>query len=281
MTHRLTQLVVWLNAIVNPIARVVFAPIAVVPGWLSATIVGIVTGVLMLLAFKYTSNQVAIKKVRSEIKANLLALSLFKDSVRVNLRSQFRILWAAVRLLGYSLVPILVMLVPMSLLLAQLALWYQARPLGVGEEAVVTMNLNGNAAATWPNVRLETAREFKTTLGPVKVSDEHAVCWNIQAAETGYHRLVLDIDGAQFAKELAVGDGLMRVSLARPEWSWSEALVNPAETPLAAQSPVRSIEIQYPKRSAFASGTNTWMIYWFAVSFVAALCCRRMLKVQL
>ncbi len=130
-------------------------------------------------------------------------------------------------------------------------------------------------------MRLETAKEFKTTLGPVKVSDEHAVCWNIQAAEAGYHRLILDIDGAQIDKELAVGDGLMRVSLARPEWSWSEALVNPAETPLAAQSPVRSIEIQYPKRSAFASGTNTWMIYWFAVSFVAALCCRRMLKVQI
>jgi uncharacterized membrane protein (DUF106 family) len=149
VTHSLTQLVVWLNAIVNPIARVVFAPIAILPGWLSATLVGIITGVLMLLAFKYTSNQVAIKKVRSEIKANLLAMTLFKDSVGVSLRSQFRILWAAVRLLGYSLVPILVMLVPMSLLLSQLALWYQARPLGVGEEAVVTINLNSDAAATW------------------------------------------------------------------------------------------------------------------------------------
>ena len=84
------------------------------------------------------------------------------------------------------------------------------------------MNLNGDSAAKWPNVRLEAAKEFKTTLGPVKVSDVHAVCWNIQAAEAGYHRLILNIDGAQLDKELAVGDGLMRVSLVRPEWSWSE-----------------------------------------------------------
>jgi hypothetical protein len=84
VTHVITQLIVWLNSIVNPIGRIVFAPIALLPGWVSATLVGIVTGLLTLLAFKFTSNQRAIKRVRSEIKANLLALALFKDSVPVS-----------------------------------------------------------------------------------------------------------------------------------------------------------------------------------------------------
>ena len=281
MTHGITQLVVWLNSIVNPIGRIVFAPIAVLPGWLSATIIGVGTGLLTLLAFKFTSNQQAIKRVRSEIKANLLALALFKDSVPVSLQSQGRIVMAAARLLVYSIVPIAVMLIPMALLLGQLSLWYQARPLRVGENAVVTMNLNGPDTTKWPKMQLDASAAFKPTLGPVKISDERAVCWNVEARQAGYHRLALDIDGTKIDKELAIGDGPMRVSLSRPAWNWSEALLNPAETPLAVNSPVRSIEIQYPKRLAFASGTNTWVIYWFVVSFVAALGFRRMLNVQL
>jgi uncharacterized membrane protein (DUF106 family) len=281
VTRLITLLVVGLNAIVNPIARFIFAPIAVLPGWLSVAVVGVVTGLLTLVAFKFTSNQRAIKRVRNDIKANLLAVSLFKDSVLVSLKSQGRIIVSAAKLLVYSIVPLAVMLVPMALLLSQLSLWYQARPLHVGESAVVTMNLNGPASVDWPKVQLDASPAFKPTLGPVKVSDQRAVCWNIEADYAGYHRLVIDIGGQKIDKELAIGDGLMRVSLARPSSDWSDALLNPAESPLKAESPVRSVEIQYPQRAAFASGTNTWVIYWFIVSFAAALCCRRVLNVQL
>jgi len=40
----------------------------------------------------------------------------------------------------------LVMIVPISLLLAQMGLWYQSRPLSPGEETVVTVKLNDNIA---------------------------------------------------------------------------------------------------------------------------------------
>jgi len=44
------------------------------------------------------------------------------------------------------------MAVPVTLLLGQLALWYQARPLRVGEDTVITLELNGDRAhvtSTW------------------------------------------------------------------------------------------------------------------------------------
>ena len=46
------------------LGRYLLAPIGAMPGWLSATVIAAVTGVLMLAAFKYTSNQNAIKRVR-------------------------------------------------------------------------------------------------------------------------------------------------------------------------------------------------------------------------
>ena len=143
----MTHLLVLFNWIAGKLADWLLAPIAILPGWLSATAVAAVTGIFMLLIFKYTSNQRAVKHARNQIKANVLALSLFKDSVLVSMRSQGRILRNAGHLLLLAIVPMLIMTLPMCLLLSQLALWYQARPLHVGEEAVLTVRLadgNGN-----------------------------------------------------------------------------------------------------------------------------------------
>src|SRR5689334_24491944 len=124
----LVQLVVWLNGMANALGRLLLAPVGVSPGWLSATVIAAVTGVLLLAVFKYTSNQRAIKRVRDDINANLLALKLFKESAAVALQAQGRLLVGAARLFVLALVPMAVMAVPVTLALGQLSLWYQQRP---------------------------------------------------------------------------------------------------------------------------------------------------------
>ncbi len=73
----------------------------------------------------------------------------------------------------------------------------------------------------------------------------------------------------------------MRVSPRRPGWDWYDMLLNPAEPAFALSSPVQSAEIDYPDRPSRTSGTDTWVIYWFAVSMVAAFCVKPFLKVNL
>jgi hypothetical protein len=279
MTHVLAQIAAWLSAASNALGRFVFAPVGVLPGWLSATVVAGVTGVLLLAVFKYTSDQRAIQRVRNDINAHLLALKLFKDSARVSLRAQGRILDGAFWLFVLAVVPMLVMAVPVTLLLSQLALWYQARPLQVGEDTVITLKLNGDAGSAWPAVSLQPTDTIEVTVGPVRVRSKREVCWNVKARERGSHRLVFQVGDQPSSKELAIGDGLMRVSKARPGWDWSAILLNPAEQPFRPGHPVRSIEIDYPHRSSWTSGTDAWVIYWFVVSMVAALCFRRALHV--
>jgi hypothetical protein len=281
VTTVLTRLVVWLNTLANSLASVLLAPLAALPGWLSATLIAVTTGVLMLLAFKYTSHQTAIKRVRNEIKANLLALSLFKDSVAVSLSAQGRILWGALRLLGLAVVPMLVMLLPMCLLLGQLAAWYQARPLQIGEETVVTVHLADDSPQALRQVQLIPSDAVTTTVGPVRVPARQMVCWNVQARQAGYHQLTFSTGDKSFEKEMAIGDGLMRVSPQRPAWHWTDALLYPRETPFATDSPVQSIELVYPPRQSWTAGTRSWLIYWFTASMVAAFVARPLLNVNI
>ena len=63
--------------------------------------------------------------------------------------------------------------------------------------------------------------------------------------------------------------------------NWSEMLMHPRETPFAPDSVVQSIEIDYPQRAAWTSGSDYWLIYWFVASMVAALCIRPLLRVNI
>lgn len=281
VTDLAIQAEVFLNQIANLLGGIFLAPISFIPELTGAIAVSVVTGIAMLIVYKYTSRQAAIKAARNGIKAELLALSLFKDNVFVNLRSQFRIVIGAFHLLRLSLVPMAVMMIPIGLMLGQLSLWWQARPLHIGEEAVVTVNLSGDAQSRWPEVLLRPCSAAETMVGPVRVRNQRAVCWKLEAKKSGSHQLVFNIDGQDVVKDLAIGDHLMRVSVRRPEWKWADVMLYPAETPLTPHSPARSIEIQYPSRSSWSTGKDSWVIFWFVGSTIAALLFQKVLKVNL
>jgi hypothetical protein len=260
---------------------VLLAPVALLPGWFSATLIAATTGVILLIVFKYTSNQRAIKRVRDDIKANLLAIKLFKDNPVVTLRSQARVFRGAFLLMFYAVVPIVVMAVPVSLLLGQIAMWYQARPLAVGEDALVSLQLNCDPAKDMPPVRLERAGAFETTIGPVRVLSERSVHWKIQAKRPGQHSLTFLVGDSNFDKDLVIGDGFQRTSLMRPGWKWADMMLHPWEAPFPPDSPVESISIQYPERTSWATGSDIWVAYWFIVSMVAAFIAKPWLNVSI
>jgi hypothetical protein len=280
MMDALAQAAAWLGAASNFLGRYLLAFVGVMPGWLSATAIAAVTGVLLLAVFKYTSNQHAIKRVRDDINANLLALKLFKDSATVALRAQGRLLLAAGRLFVLALVPMVVMALPVTLMLGQIGLWYEARPLRVGEGAMITLKVGGKPESAWPEVRLAPTDVADVELGPVRVRSKREVCWNVTAKKPGSHRLMFQVGDTTVAKEFAVGEGFMRVSALRPDWNWESILFNPWEEPFRPDDPVQSIAIVYPERSSKTSGTFYWMIYWFGVSMIAAVCFRPALKVN-
>lgn len=58
------------------------------------------------------------------------------------------------------------MMLPVLLLLGQLSLWYQHRPLRVGEEAVVVLKLSGETSASMPAVEFAKTSAADVVVGP-------------------------------------------------------------------------------------------------------------------
>jgi uncharacterized membrane protein (DUF106 family) len=287
MTNLPAELFSLINIITNAVLGSVLSIIAVLPGWLSNTIISAVTGVLLLIIFKYTSNQRAIGHVRDNIKANMLALRLFKDEIAVTLQSQGRVFRGALQLLFHSLRPMLVMILPVSLLLAQMGLWYQFRPLLLGEEALVTLKLANSELSRrasgnpMPEAKFLPHPGIAVTIGPVRVPSKNEIYWQIKPLSEGKQQLAFQLENQTFEKQVAVGRGFMRISAVRPGPHWSDILLHPAEKPFTPESPVYSISVEYPERSSWTSGSDWWIVYFFIASMAFALLFKPFLKVRI
>ena len=277
----IAQIITWVYVPTNALGKFLLTWIGMMPGWLSITIISAITGVILLLIFKHTSNQNAIGLVRDNINANMLVLKLFKDSLAVTLQALMRIFKGTFLLLLHAIKPLTVMIVPVWLLLGQMGLWYQYRPLLAGEETVVTMEINGEAESAWPDVQLTSLTGAQMTMGPIKVLSKRELLWKIKALENGHHNISFLVDHQKIEKKLAIGDGFMRVSLKRPGWKWKDILLHPLEKPFGPDAIVQSITIDYPDRISRISGTNWWIIYFFAVSLIVSLIFKPVMKVRI
>jgi hypothetical protein len=281
MTDLLIRMLAGINAVANAAGDLLQAPVAACPGWLSLTVISAAVGVLALIVFKYTSNQQAIGRVRDDIKANLLAVKLYRDSFSVAMKSQARVLTGACRLLLYSLVPMLVLIGPVCLGLAQMGSWYQARPLRP-EDGQVTVQLKVNGPpGILPLVTLEPFPAARLLAGPVRVSSRGEIYFKLQPLENGTHTLVFRVGDGRYEKQMVIGNGFMRVSPKRPGAHLGDVLMYPLETPFASADPVQSISIAYPPRDSRMYGTDWWVVYFFLASMACALLCKPFLKVRI
>ncbi len=293
----LSPLLSLLNPGCTAIGDAVYAAFAPLPVWVGLTIISAVAGVVMLVAFGYTSNQTAIGRAKDDIKANLLALKLFKDELHVTWTAQARLLWAILRLQRYMLAPVLLLALPMLLGLAQMGLRYQWRPLHPGEQTLIKLRLHDDSldAVAPPivggvaiaQVTLEPNPGIVVEVGPVPTKTEFA--WRIRGGQPGRHMLRFHVDSERnsqsventvIEKEIVVGDAFERVSAERAAGRWTTQLLHPAEHALPADSPVQAIEILYPGRESWVYGANYWVLSFFVISMAFALVFKPVFKVR-
>jgi hypothetical protein len=279
-----------LNAVLAKLTSLVLAPFVGLPAQVALVVVAAVAGVLAALAFRYTSNQTALKRVADQVRANLLAMRLFREDLRAAFSAQAGLFKASILRLWYSLPPLAVLIVPFVLLLAQLAMWYEFRPLVPGEKALVEVRVAPEAWEHYAGLQLEPPVGVNATV-PVRNGHDHVVTWRVSAQKAalkhnpGTLRFVLD--GQEVAeKHLAVADDgaanrLLRFCPVRPGTSFWERLVYPGEPAFDSDSPVQGISIRCGSRTNTIFGLAIpWWATFFIVSIVAALLLKPFIKVQ-
>ena len=270
------------NAVLGRVFDLLFLPVRGLTPWAGLIIASLLTALLMLFIFRLTSNQAGIRRTKNRIKAHLLELRLYKDNMSVSLRAQGNILIQNLRYIGYNAKPLLVMIVPIILILAQLNLWFGASPLRPGDQTLVKVKLQDGYNP------METALELRTSGGlavetpPVRIEDEGEYAWRIRAVSEGPAGLEFAVGLSTIAKSVAIGGRPLSKVSPRRDRRFLDLVLYPGEAPLPGGSPIKSIEILYEGRTLNFLGLGVhWLVAYFLLSIVLGFALKGVFKVEI
>lgn len=261
-------------AILNQILRHLFDallyPLRELPPFASLAILSLLLSIAILLVYRATSNQARITEAKRQMQAGFFEIRLLNEDPRAILRAQNDILRNNLVYARTSLVPLLWMIVPLTLLIAHLQPFYGYRPFRSGETFLVQLTLRENAAGAPANPRPRPAAELRVAPGLVAETPEvwipsrSELVWRLRAERPGRYALQAQVEGQEFAKEVIVAAGFARLSPVRQLPSLAGQIEYPAESPLPGSSPIQSIRVGYPSREYSVFG---WRLPWLAVLF--------------
>ncbi|MGA2534229.1 MAG: hypothetical protein ABSG19_14480 [Candidatus Aminicenantales bacterium] len=271
------------NAVVGGIFNVLLFPFRGLSPWFGMIFVSLLTAFLMLWAFKLTSNQPGIRKAKNAIKAHLLELRLFKDNMRISLKAQGRIVRANMSYIACNSKPMLVMILPLLLILAQLNLWFGAAPLKPGDEALVKAKVARGADPLALDIAIEPSAGLTVETPAVRIPDEGEIAWRIRSAGPGPASLTFRLAGRTIVKPVAVGGApLSKVSTHSVGRSVLKELLYPGEKPLPGDTPLVSIEILYPSGGLPLLGLSVnWLVAYFVLSIIFGFAFKGIFKVEI
>jgi hypothetical protein len=242
--------------------------------------ISLVIGLLMVIVFRYTSDQKAIRVAKDHLKAHLLALRLFQDQIHVVLRSYGRIVMATGHYLRLAFKPLLFVIVPMTFLIVQLDRYLGSEPFSTGRAFLVQARVNNSDALNHASLQLPDG--LTTTAPPVHVPAENEVAWRVVAAREGDYLINVQVADQQFAKRVTVGSGLPRLSSVRLRGRLWERIFLSAEPALPENRFVEAIDVQYPSRDiAFLGFEWNWIWLFFVLSIAAGFLFKSILGIEI
>lgn len=272
-----------LNTAISCLVDWLLAPLAGAPG-AALVMVSMVTGVVMTIVFRYTSNQRALRAAADRTKAMLVGMRLFKDDLRTALRYQGGLIKATGSRLLHSLRPMIVLIVPVALMLVQLAHRFEWRPLGIGDHAVAAVHVSEEAWTEWQHAVMEAPEGIIIETPALRDEAERAVYWRFRVMAPVTEPLGWRAGGTVIEKNLTSAGNTKRLRAISEERRggglWS-GIMHPIEMGLGADSPIRRIAITHPRRSTPIMGIALpWWGTFLIVSLVTALVVRPIVKVQ-
>jgi hypothetical protein len=241
--------------------------------------VSVVVGLLMVVVFRYTSDQKAIGRAKDRLKAHLLAVRLFQDQLPVVMRAYARILLGTGSYLRLAFTPFLIAILPITFLIIQLDRYLGWMPISPQQDFLVEARVTDPEALN--QVTLQLPPQLSASVPAVHLPRDKEVVWRLVAERAGQYDVNIAAAGQIAVKQIVVSPSLARVSPVRLRDNFWERMLISGEPALADNSPIQSIAVTYPPRVIhFAWLEWNWIVLFFVVSLIAGFFFKTVLGIQ-
>jgi hypothetical protein len=248
--------------------------------------VAAVSGVLLLLLFKLSTDQQRLVLARRRLMGHIYEIGLYKDELGVMLRIQRDLAAANLRYLSITLPALVVLTIPVILILAQLDARIDHRPLHAGEASLVTARLLPAHADLLNDLQLQVSDGIELETYPVRDARDLTATWRIRvraadSARPQQVRVVLP-DDRGWSKHVPTGDGLTGLATLRRHAGLGQVLFHPTERPLPADSPLADVSLELPEREVTYAGIGmNWLVAFCVFSLLIGLALKDVFKVKM
>lgn len=258
----------FLNSILNTVFNLIVSPFRDIDPLWSLALFSLLLAILMLVIFRYTSNQAKIRETKNRIRAYIYELRLFKDELGIVLSAQKNVFIQNMKYMKYALKPLIFMIIPLGLFLIQLDSLYGHKPLDTNESTIVSLKLDQNSEIP-ENISVKSDGGLSIETPPLKIIQDKQIDWRIKANELGQHDLIFNVGNEQYKKNVFVGEqGITRVAPTASTPNFWNNLLYPAAEPLAKSGIVKEIHVDYDRNSI---NVYKWQLDWIVIIFVLSI----------
>ena len=280
-----------INAPLRALFDILLYPFRSLPPVVGLSVVSLIIGVVMLLVFKATSNQARLDAVKRQIHAGLFEIRLFNDDLRAILRAQFEVLRHNVTYLRLTLVPMLWMIVPLVLVIAQLQFHYGYTGLVPGQVSLLKVHMDNGwdadpsladaDASGRPVIHLDVPAGLEVHEPGLWIPALNEMSWRVTALAPGDYEIGITLGGETYRKSARVSDAVVRRSPVKPS-RLIDQLIYPAEAPVPTAGPIDSIRLHYPDGAVHILGWSiNWLVAFFILTMLFAFALRNRLGVTI
>jgi hypothetical protein len=265
-----------------------FMPFARVnPGYALAFAALLVT-VLALVVYKFSSSQAGIKAAKEKIKAHFVEVWLYIDDPVLILKAQAGIFLNGGKYLAYALVPLAIMIIPVTVFLINCEYRFNYRQFREGEDFLVKVRVDP-AAKDWEKAAaLDLPETIQMDAPPLRIEARDAggnefkeIDYRLKILKGGDHMIAVG-PGPDRTRVFILADQLTRF---RPVTHYGKTFGEKFWTPGYQRSPLvkdlKSIDVSYQKADFDFLGWNTWWVWPFLIlTFVFAFALKPVIKVE-
>jgi len=270
------------NSLITTLFSLLLTPLAGLQALWGLLAISIVAGIILVYIYGKISNQAALKQVKKRITAGIYESVLFRHDLPTSLRAQGGMLVGGVRYFALAVPPLIVLLIPSLVILAQLNLRYGARALQPGEHAVVTVNLVNEDALF--STELSAKDTTVQVTPPLRDLDSQSVSWRVDATQveaTTSTTLALQVNGVAVNEPFFTGQQPAILPTAKHTSPWWQLLYPGASLAQELRSQVRSITVTYPEQELSVAGiTVHWLLLFVVVSILAGLIASKAIGIE-
>jgi len=259
-------------------------PFAFINPFWGILFLSILMSFVVLYFYKWMSSPGLVKSAKNKIKADILAIRLYKDLWKVILSSFFKSLFHTVQYFGVNFLPLFVIVPILFPVFAQMDVRYGEQPFKPGNIFVIKASFTQNPKEL--KVELLENGHFKKVMNPIYINalikndgnDEKTpireVNWKVEALKPGATTIAIKVDDRVYEKTLVIGgparegDAVSPVDLRGAmsnkkmrNSSWAHFLY-PVEPLLPLDGVLENVYVHYPGAEITFAGIRVHWIFW-------------------